>query len=131
MKETNIHITEGVEVIVNTKYMQDYSSPEQMHFVFGYKVKITNNSPYTIQLMSREWEIYDSCGINSSVNGEGVIGQRPILESGESYEYTSGSNFKSSIGMMQGSYQFKRSIDNTYFDVIIPQFTMVAPFKLN
>lgn len=131
MNETNIHITKGVEVAVTTKYMQDYSSPEQMHFVFGYKVKITNNSPHTIQLMNRAWEIYDSCGINRTVNGEGVIGQRPILESGQSHEYTSGCNFKSSIGMMQGSYEFKKILDDTHFNVLVPEFTMVAPFKLN
>lgn len=131
MSEINIHITEGVEVAVVTKYMQDYSSPEQFHFVFGYKVKITNNSDQTIQLLNRTWEIFDSCGLNRGVNGEGIVGQRPVLEPGQSHEYTSGCNFKSSIGKMKGSYEFQKMLDNSTFNVTIPEFTMVAPFKLN
>lgn len=131
MKETITHITEGVEVAVATKYMQDYSSPEQFHFVFGYRIKITNNSPHTIQLLNRNWEIFDSCGIIREVNGEGVVGQRPTLEPGQSHEYTSGCNFKSSIGKMKGSYEFKKIDTETTFDVLIPEFTMIAPFKLN
>lgn len=131
MNDIVTHITEGVKVSVRTKYMQDYSSPEQLHFVFGYKVKIVNNGTETIQLLNRSWEIYDSIGLNRSVNGEGVIGQRPILEPGQSHEYTSGCNLKSSMGKMIGSYEFIRLTDKKKFDVIIPEFHMVAPFKLN
>ena len=83
MKEIVTHITEGVKVSVTTKYMQDYSSPEQFHFVFGYNVTIQNNSGNTIQLLNRFWDIYDSCGITRKVEGEGVIGQRPILSPGQ------------------------------------------------
>lgn len=125
------HITEGVQVSVRTRYMQDYSSPEQFHFVFGYKVRIQNTSEHTIQLMNRKWEIFDSVGINRVVEGEGVIGQRPILEPGEFHEYTSGCNFKSSMGKMLGTYEFMRLDDRSIFDVTIPEFNMVAPFKLN
>lgn len=125
------HITQGVQVSVQTKYMQDYSSPDQLHFVFGYKVLIKNNSSDTIQLLNRTWEIFDSAGVNRSVTGEGVIGQRPILEPGQSHEYTSGCNFKSSMGKMVGSYEFIRLSDNKKFDVFIPEFHMVAPFRLN
>lgn len=131
MNEIVTHITEGVKVSVRTKYMQDYSSPEQLHFVFGYKVKIINNSSETIQLLKRKWEIFDSIGLNRNVDGEGVIGQRPILEPGQSHEYTSGCNFKSSMGKMLGSYEFIRLSDKKIFDVYIPEFHMIAPFKLN
>ena len=131
MSELVTHITEGVKVSVRTKYMQDYSSPEQLHFVFGYKVLIQNTSDETIQLLNRQWEIFDSIGLNRSVVGEGVIGQRPVLEPGQSHEYTSGCNFKSSMGKMVGSYEFIRLSDRKVFDVIIPEFNMIAPFKLN
>ena len=131
MSELVTHITEGVKVSVRTKYMQDYSSPEQLHFVFGYKVLIQNTSDETIQLLNRQWEIFDSSGLNRSVVGEGVIGQRPVLEPGQSHEYTSGCNFKSSMGKMVGSYEFIRLSDRKVFDVIIPEFNMIAPFKLN
>ena len=73
----------------------------------------------------------DSCGLNRGVNGEGIVGQRPVLEPGQSHEYTSGCNFKSSIGKMKGSYEFQKMLDNSTFNVTIPEFTMVAPFKLN
>lgn len=125
------HITEGVKVSVRTRYMQDYSSPDQFHFVFGYKVLIQNTSGHTIQLLHRKWEIFDSVGINRVVEGEGVIGQRPILAPGDSHEYTSGCNFKSSMGKMLGTYEFMRLDDRSVFDVTIPEFIMIAPFKLN
>ena len=131
MKEIVTHITEGVKVSVTVKYMQDYSSPEQFHFVFGYNVTIQNNSDNTIQLLNRFWDIYDSCGITRKVEGEGVIGQRPILVPGQTHEYTSGCNFKSSIGKMDGCYEFIRISDRKRFKVIIPEFTMIAPFKMN
>ena len=131
MSEIVTHITEGVKVSVLTRYMQDYSSPDQLHFVFGYKVKIQNNSQETIQLLNRKWKIFDSIGLNRSVEGEGVIGQRPILEPGEFHEYTSGCNFKSSMGKMLGSYEFIRLSDHKTFDVVIPEFHMIAPFKYN
>jgi ApaG protein len=125
------HTTEGVLVSVTTKYMQDYSSPDNQHFVFSYKVKIVNNSPYTIQLLDRHWQIFDSCGEFREVNGEGVVGQRPILEPNQTHEYSSGCNFKSSMGKMSGNYSFVRIVDGFKFKVTIPEFVMIAPFVLN
>ena len=131
MNEVVSHITQGIEVAVSTKYMQDYSSPDQMHFVFGYKVKITNKSAYAIQLLTRHWEIFDSCGEIREVDGDGVVGQRPVLEPGESHEYTSGCNLKSSMGKMDGHYEFVRLTDRSILHVIIPEFNLIAPYLLN
>lgn len=125
------HITQGIEVVVNTKYMQDYSSPDQMHFVFGYKVKITNNTPFAIQLLTRHWEIFDSCGDHRQVDGDGVVGQRPVIEPGASHEYTSGCNLKSSMGKMSGFYEFVKIEDRSKLQVIIPDFNLIASYLLN
>jgi ApaG protein len=131
LSEIVSHITEGVQVIVATKYMQDYSSPEHAHFVFGYKIKIVNNSPYTIQLIDRHWDIFDSCGEFREVDGEGVVGFQPVLEPGQSHEYQSGCNFKSNMGKMGGFYRFTRITDGTSLKVIIPEFVMAVPYILN
>lgn len=131
MNEVISHITEGVEIVVSSKYLDDYSSPDQRHFVFGYKIKITNNSIYTIQLLNRHWDIFDSCGEFREVQGEGVVGQQPILEPGESHEYTSGCNLISSMGKMEGYYEFLRMADKSIFKATIPSFNLIATFVLN
>jgi ApaG protein len=124
-------ITEGVKVTVQTEYQQDYSVPEQGHFVFTYKINIENNSPFTIQLLTRHWEIFDILGANREVDGDGVVGQQPVLEPGESHEYVSGCNLKSGVGKMNGSYEMERIVDGSRFLVQIPEFTMIVPWQLN
>ncbi|OIN58340.1 Co2+/Mg2+ efflux protein ApaG [Arsenicibacter rosenii] len=124
-------VTEGIKVSVRTEYQAEYSSPLQSHYVFTYRITIENASEYTIQLLRRHWTIYDSNGTVREVEGEGVVGQQPVLEPGEVHEYVSGCNLRSSMGKMVGHYLVERIIDGKYVSVAIPEFTMVAPFKLN
>lgn len=124
-------VTEGIKVSVKTEYQADYSSPLQAHYVFTYRITIENASEYTIQLLRRHWTIYDSNGTIREVEGEGVVGQQPVLEPGEVHEYVSGCNLRSSMGKMIGTYLVERIIDGKHLQVTIPEFTMVAPFKLN
>lgn len=124
-------VTEGIKVSVKTDYQQEYSSPLQAHYVFTYRIKIENASENTIQLMRRHWLIYDSNGTVREVEGEGVIGQQPVLEPGEIHEYVSGCNLRSSMGKMVGTYLIERIIDGKQIRVTIPEFTMVVPYKLN
>lgn len=124
-------ITDGVKVTVQTEFQAEYSTPAKGHYVFTYKIRIENNSAYTIQLLRRHWWIYDILGQNREVEGEGVIGQQPILEPGEYHEYVSGCNLKTGIGKMVGTYQMQRVVDGTPFDVKIPEFSMLAPWRLN
>ncbi len=124
-------VTEGIKVSVKTDYQQEYSSPLQAHYVFTYRIKIENASENTIQLMRRHWLIYDSNGTVREVEGEGVIGQQPVLEPGEMHEYVSGCNLRSSMGKMVGTYLIERIIDGKQIRVTIPEFTMVVPYKLN
>ncbi|MBF9254374.1 Co2+/Mg2+ efflux protein ApaG [Pontibacter sp. 172403-2] len=123
--------TEGVKVTVTTNYLPDYSSPVQQHFVFAYKIKIENNSDFTVKLLRRHWYIHDSTGVVREVEGEGVVGQQPSLEPGESHEYVSGCNLKTGVGKMRGTYLMERLVDGKQFNATIPEFTLIVPYKLN
>lgn len=124
-------ITQGVKVSVETEYQPEYSSPSQYHYVFTYRIAIENQSDNTIQLLRRHWFIHD---INTSVReveGEGVVGQQPVIEPGQLHKYVSGCNLKSGIGKMTGTYLMERIVDGKKFEVNIPEFIMVVPFKYN
>lgn len=124
-------ITDGVHVSVETAYQQEYSSPVQSHFVFTYKIRIENKSNYTVQLLKRHWYIYDAHGILREVEGDGVVGQQPVLEPGESHEYVSGCNLKTELGKMKGTYLMERAVDGAQFKVNIPEFVMMVPYRMN
>ncbi|BDD04388.1 Co2+/Mg2+ efflux protein ApaG [Aureibacter tunicatorum] len=124
-------VTNGIRVSVRQKYQPDYSNPFQAHYVFTYKISIENLTDYTIQLKSRVWNIHDGNGSYREVVGEGVVGQQPVLEPGESHDYVSGCNFKSGIGKMYGKYMFEKIMTGEEFEVNIPEFTLCVPFKLN
>ncbi|MGV3541094.1 MAG: Co2+/Mg2+ efflux protein ApaG [Rufibacter sp.] len=123
--------TQGVTVHVTTNYLPDYSSPAQQHFVFAYKITIENNSEFTVKLLRRHWHIYDSNNEVREVEGEGVVGQQPVLEPGESHQYVSGCNLKTSIGKMAGTFLMERLVDGRQLNVTIPEFTLIVPYKLN
>lgn len=124
-------ITEGVKISVITEYQPEYSNPLQRHFVFSYRIRIENESDYTLHLRRRHWLIYDSNGTIREVEGEGVVGQQPLLEPGEFHEYTSACNLTTSLGKMAGTYQMERLMDGRMIAVQVPDFTLVAPFRLN
>lgn len=124
-------ITKGVKVTVETDYQPEYSDPTQHHYVFTYKVSIENMGDKTIQLKSRHWDIVDITHPRREVEGEGVVGKQPVLEPGEIHQYVSGCNLNSGIGKMSGYYEMERVVDGLVFQVNIPEFTMVVPFKNN
>lgn len=124
-------ITQGIKVSVETEYQPGYSSPSQYHYVFTYRITIENQSEYTIQLLRRHWHINDAGFMSREVEGEGIVGQQPILEPGQSHQYVSGCNLKSGIGKMHGTYLMERIMDGTKLQVNIPAFTMIAPLRLN
>lgn len=123
--------TQGVTVSVTTSYLPDYSSPVQGHYVFAYRITIRNDSEHTVKLLRRHWHIHDANGSVREVEGEGVVGQQPVLEPGESHQYVSGCNLKTGIGKMLGTYQMERVADGRRFPVQIPEFTLVVPYRLN
>ena len=91
-------ITKGIKVTVETEYQPSYSSPSQYHYVFTYRITIENGGDFTIQLKRRKWQIYDAGFMSREVEGDGVVGQQPVLEPGQTHSYVSGCNLKSGIG---------------------------------
>ena len=124
-------ITQGVKISVDIIYQDEHSSPSNGHFMFAYRIHIENLSDYEIQLMRRQWCIFDSNGTVREVEGEGVVGVQPVIAPGDSYSYVSGCNLKTDIGSMKGRYLMQRSIDNGEFLVDIPEFELIVPFRLN
>ena len=124
-------VTKGVKVTISTEYLSEYSSPMQHHYVFAYNVTIENKSDFSIQLERRHWFIYDSNAQVREVEGEGVVGQKPILEPGEKHSYVSGCNLKTSLGKMSGKYTMRKLVNDYTFDVQVPEFTLITPFRLN
>ncbi|HEU4717921.1 MAG TPA: Co2+/Mg2+ efflux protein ApaG [Bacteroidia bacterium] len=124
-------VTHGIKICVESTYQDLYSRPEQGHYYFSYRIRIENNSSATVQLMRRHWYIFDSCGEHSEVEGEGVVGQQPVLRPGESYEYESACHLTTEIGSMHGTYEFVHVDDKRSFEVIIPRFLLIAGHRLN
>ncbi|MBV2227105.1 MULTISPECIES: Co2+/Mg2+ efflux protein ApaG [Sphingobacterium] len=123
--------TSGVKISVESTYQSEYSNPENEHFMFAYRITIENLSEYTVQLVRRHWNIYDSIGLNKQVDGDGVVGEQPILAPGEMHQYVSGCNLKSDMGFMEGYYEMIREMDNSIFHVHIPRFNLIANYRLN
>ena len=124
-------ITEGVKVTVETFYQPDYSNPLNSEYMFAYKITIENYSTHAVRLKRRHWHIYDTNGTLRDVEGEGVVGKQPLLNPGEAHHYVSGCNLRTDMGKMCGTYTMERISDGKLFEVNIPEFHLVAPFKLN
>lgn len=124
-------VTNGVSVSVETFYQAAQSNPVNSEYLFAYRITIENLSAVPVQLLSRHWYIVDSNGSNREVEGEGVVGEQPIIEPGESYQYVSAANLRSEIGKMYGTYNMVSMYDKKSFTVNIPEFQLVAPFKMN
>jgi ApaG protein len=124
-------VTQGIKITVDTQYMEDQSNPEAGDFLFSYRIFIENRSESTVQLLSRHWFIFDSNGEHSEVEGEGVVGQQPILLPGDVYEYQSACNLQSDMGSMLGTYTMQRQVDGLQFQVQIPRFELITPQRLN
>ncbi|MEO0332966.1 MAG: Co2+/Mg2+ efflux protein ApaG [Bacteroidota bacterium] len=124
-------ITEGVKVSIETEYQPDYSDPSQNHYVFTYHVTIENNSHFTVKLLRRHWKIVDAGYPFREVEGEGVIGKQPMLEPQQQHQYVSGCNLKSGLGKMKGTFLMERITDGKQFHAVIPEFTLIAPYRSN
>jgi len=121
----------GITVSVITQYLPTHSNPRERKFIFGYQIRIENGTAQTVQLLHRYWHIWDADNTVKEVDGEGVVGVQPILAPGESYAYTSFCNLACEIGKMRGKYLMIQLDTKNTFEVQIPEFKMVAPFRLN
>ena len=118
-------------MIVETFYQPDYSNPLQSEFTFAYRITLENHNAFPVKLHSRHWYIFDSNGSQREVEGEGVVGVQPTLQAGEHYQYVSSCNLRTEMGRMHGTYQMENLHSKTMFDVGIPSFEMIVPFKSN
>jgi ApaG protein len=127
---TSDAVTRGIRVKVQVEYSPAHSQPAQNRWFFLYTVLITNESHDTVQLVTRHWTITDAGGHVEEVRGPGVVGQQPVLEPGESFEYTSGCPLSSPWGSMRGAYQMVTT-DGAAFDATVAEFTLKAPYTVH
>ncbi len=119
-------ITNQVRVTVSPAHIEDGSDPDNKIFAFSYTIKIENFSQEKVQLIERHWIVNSGSMPIAEVVGPGVVGEQPMIGSGESYTYSSGAVIHDPIGSMYGSYTF-RSETGKFFDVTIPKFDLHYP----
>lgn len=124
-------ITRGIKISVLTSFEGTYFKNYKIHFAFSYKITIENHSKDSVQLMSRHWEIFDALNNIELVDGEGVVGKKPVLKPGESHTYSSGCLLSSPFGAMRGYFNMINFTSTRSFRVIVPSFKLSAPFALN
>jgi ApaG protein len=120
--------TRGIRVEVRPLFLEDQSSPAEGRFVWAYRVRVENRGRETVQLLRRTWRITDAHGRVQLVHGAGVVGEQPVLEPGEAFEYTSGTPLDTSSGFMAGQYHFVVTASGEAFDAEIPLFSLDSPY---
>ena len=120
--------TQLIQVIVEPIYLEDQSEPDENRFVWAYHIRIENLGSQTIQLLNRHWRITDALGRTQEVRGPGVVGEQPVLEPGETFEYSSGTPLSTPSGIMVGSYEME-ILGGDRFDVAIPAFSLDSPYE--
>ena len=127
---TSEAVTRGVRVHVESQYDAERSEPARNQWFFLYTIRITNEGPETVQLLTRHWVITDGAGKVEEVRGPGVVGKQPTLKTGESFEYTSGCPLATPFGVMEGTYQMVTE-GGERFDAKIAAFTLSEPYTVH
>jgi ApaG protein len=123
--------THDIQVSVVADYVEPASRPDENQYVFRYKINIINHSDTTVKLLRRHWYIIDSNGKHNEVEGEGVVGNQPVIGPAQQHEYVSGCSLATEMGKMYGTYLMERQSDGTTFKIEIPEFVMIAGYRLN
>jgi ApaG protein len=118
--------TRGITVRVSVSFLPEQSEPDKARWFWAYHIRIENEGQMAAQLMTRFWEITDGRGAKSLVEGDGVVGDQPVLMPGQAYDYVSGCPLTTPSGYMVGSYGMVAE-DGSSFDVAIPKFLLTAP----
>ena len=129
MTEDYSKTTRGVCVSVRSFYLADQSQPAEGKYMWAYRIKIENQGREAVQLLRRTWHITDANGRTQRVHGPGVIGQQPVIEPGESFEYTSGTPLDTPSGFMTGAYHMVVTSSGEKFDAAIPIFSLDSPHE--
>ncbi|WP_415900127.1 Co2+/Mg2+ efflux protein ApaG [Neptuniibacter sp. QD48_11] len=125
-----IDLGNNVNIDVETNYLAQQSDPDSKRFVFSYKITITNHNDMPVQLLNRHWLITDGNQHIQEVQGEGVVGEQPVIDPESSYSYTSGAVLATSVGSMQGHYEMSTD-EGTQFKAPIAAFTLARPNALH
>lgn len=127
---TSEAMTSGVRVAVRARYSPEHSSPPTSRWFFLYTITISNEGDSTVQLVNRHWTIVDATGHTEEVHGPGVVGEQPVLDPGQSFEYTSGCPLPTPFGSMAGSYEMLRR-DGTQFEAEVALFQLIQPASIH
>ncbi|MFA7665915.1 MAG: Co2+/Mg2+ efflux protein ApaG [Burkholderiaceae bacterium] len=119
-----------IRIEASSHYLPEQSEPDAGHYTFAYTIRITNTGSVTSQLISRHWLIHDEADTLTEVKGLGVVGHQPLLQPGQSFEYSSGSRIGTPTGRMQGSYFFVAE-DGHRFEAQVPEFVLAMPRTLH
>lgn len=119
-----------IHITVQVKYLAEQSDEAADRYVFTYTITVANQGDQSVQLLSRHWLITDSNNQVQEVRGKGVVGEQPVIEPGQSFEYTSGTVLATPVGTMSGSYQMQAE-QGGEFSVAIPQFVLSVPRVLH
>ena len=126
-----IAVTKGIKITVQTQYIESHSRPTQNHFAHAYRITIENQSSEIVQLLRRHWYIQDGTGTIREVEGEGVVGEQPVLSPGQIHQYSSWCPMGTMVGRMYGNFTMQYAKNREEFKVQVPEFALVVPNKLN
>jgi ApaG protein len=121
-------MTRNIRISVEPTFLDDQSAPDENLFVWAYHISIENEGNECVQLKSRYWHITDSLGRVQEVRGRGVVGEQPMLNPGEIFEYTSGVHLTAGSGIMAGNYEMEDA-RGEMFEVSIPAFSLDSPHE--
>lgn len=121
--------TSGVMVRVEPQFLAEESNPSEGRFVWAYTIEIENRSERGVQLKSRYWRITDAKGVTQEVRGDGVIGQQPVINPGQSFRYTSAAPLAEPSGLMMGAYSMIETENGAPFDIAVPLFVLDSPHQ--
>ncbi len=127
----SVEITNGIKVSVESRFSERFSTIVENKYIYQYTISITNKSNFSMQLLEREWFIFDSLDFPRIVRGEGVIGEQPIIEPGDTFSYSSSCDLQSTLGKMEGNYIFQNLVTSEILKVKIPTFQLLYPNLLN
>jgi len=131
MSDDYTQTTRDIRISVRSFFLADQSRPDEGKFMWAYRIRIENSGREPVQLLRRTWHITDAHGRSQTVKGAGVIGQQPVLEPGETFEYTSGTPLETPSGFMEGFYHMVATDSGEQFDVAIPTFSLDSPHQDN
>jgi ApaG protein len=120
--------TRQIRIAVEPEFLSDESEPHENRYFWSYRISIENKGSETVQLLTRHWRITDARGRVREVQGEGVVGEQPVIKPGDKFQYSSGAPLETPSGFMGGSYRMKTA-GGEFFDAGIPPFALESPYE--